>query len=396
MQLPKSRSAEDILKGFYYQFDATISKILSQTNPNTIITIEGIEDVDVKNNDGTTAIQIKYQEKTKATDSVLRKPIQLMLKHYIDSGYTDNYLYMLYGHYKNNNLVNTDFNLIRIKTMMIYTESGQSQNFIQEFCISDSQITGFLKKFKFTTGKSFEEHQKNTLSQIKKIFNAKDTEAEYFYNNALRTISDLAIQKDIKKRRITKQQFLDKVGSKEILFNIWYIKLKGLDNYYKLVHNKYFESSVNILNFPRVFIINTEQFDIEVLISTVYNLEKKFYKKVNKSINYGPPYLFFNKISSKSLINLKQRIMCDGKYLHDGHCFKGSQFNISEIMKPSTIDNQISIKIINTENELIELVEKIPGTKYVYQFYKYNIKPIKSIDTINIEIEQLNDISKII
>jgi hypothetical protein len=44
----KNRSADATLLGFYYQFDKTIHTILEQVDENNIITIEGIEDVEIK------------------------------------------------------------------------------------------------------------------------------------------------------------------------------------------------------------------------------------------------------------------------------------------------------------------------------------------------------------
>lgn len=75
----KTRSADATILGFYYQFDATIQKILQESNEKCQITIEGIEDVDIKTITEETAVQFKYQSKINGTDSILRKPIKLML-----------------------------------------------------------------------------------------------------------------------------------------------------------------------------------------------------------------------------------------------------------------------------------------------------------------------------
>ena len=77
--MSKSRSAEATIKGFIYQFDASIRHIL-EAGPNDQITIEGIEDVDVSDGVSVKAIQCKYYEGTKLTNSVLRDIVEPMLK----------------------------------------------------------------------------------------------------------------------------------------------------------------------------------------------------------------------------------------------------------------------------------------------------------------------------
>ena len=44
----KSRNANETILGYFYQFDKTIIEILKQTDDNNIITVEGIEDIDVE------------------------------------------------------------------------------------------------------------------------------------------------------------------------------------------------------------------------------------------------------------------------------------------------------------------------------------------------------------
>ena len=57
--MTKSRQAIDTIRGYYYQFDLTISQILEQKNEKNTITIEGVEDIDIASIDGNTTIQCK-------------------------------------------------------------------------------------------------------------------------------------------------------------------------------------------------------------------------------------------------------------------------------------------------------------------------------------------------
>ncbi len=140
-----TRSAEYTLLGFYYQFDKNIFEILEQNDENTTITVEGIEDIDISSSTEDIAMQIKYQEKTTGTDSTLRKPIMLMLKHYSENQ-TSNLKYVLYGHYSNNDGINKNFDLDRLKSMFIYTENKIPKNFLIDNGISDNVVEKFIKK----------------------------------------------------------------------------------------------------------------------------------------------------------------------------------------------------------------------------------------------------------
>jgi len=72
------RSAEDTIKGFNYQFAATVLLILGSKHDSKI-TVEGIEDIDVSTDSVTAAVQCKYYEGTKLTNSVLRDIVKPML-----------------------------------------------------------------------------------------------------------------------------------------------------------------------------------------------------------------------------------------------------------------------------------------------------------------------------
>ena len=69
----KSRNANDTILGYFYQFDKTIIEILKQTDDNNIITIEGIEDIDVDKSNEIETIQCKYHEALEYNHSQIKK-----------------------------------------------------------------------------------------------------------------------------------------------------------------------------------------------------------------------------------------------------------------------------------------------------------------------------------
>jgi hypothetical protein len=390
----KSRSAERTLLGFYYQFDKTIQTILEQSDENSVITVEGIEDIDTKTATEETAIQIKYQAETDGTDSVLRKPIMLMLEHF-KNNQSKNLTYHLYGHYKDNSKVNTTFDFIRIQTMMVYTESKMRHDFLQEKNISQYEVNKFLKKFNFSLSKSFDGHQQETFAKIKSEMNVStEEEVNFFYSNALKIVNDLAIQKNITKRKITKKDFINSIDTKDTLFTIWFLELKGIEKYCKATHKKHFKSALNGTIKERFFIVPNDS--IVNLKNVIYAIEEKFYKTTNRGITSGAPYIMVNGISKQDLIDLKKLIYSESKTISDGIPFLGADFQAKEILKPSTKENSVSIKILSNINELNEVVAKIATTKEIFQFYIEKKEALNIIGNIHIQIENFQNIRQII
>ncbi|HEM3539548.1 TPA: hypothetical protein U1B50_001013, partial [Streptococcus suis] len=58
----KTRSANETIKGYFYQFDTAILKLLEEENEDAIIVVEGVEDVDIEKDNGSQFIQCKYYE----------------------------------------------------------------------------------------------------------------------------------------------------------------------------------------------------------------------------------------------------------------------------------------------------------------------------------------------
>ena len=76
------RSAVDTLKGYFYQFDQSILKLLSLESPEDSVAIECLEDIDIKTATEVSAIQCKYYAKTEYNHSVIKDAVKHMLNHY--------------------------------------------------------------------------------------------------------------------------------------------------------------------------------------------------------------------------------------------------------------------------------------------------------------------------
>ncbi len=95
------REATATIRGYIYQFDASILAVLAATSGQEV-TVEGVEDFDVLSNETDTYGQVKYYEAQKLTDSTLRDAIVPMIEGFLRYPAVDRNRkrYILYGHFK--------------------------------------------------------------------------------------------------------------------------------------------------------------------------------------------------------------------------------------------------------------------------------------------------------
>lgn len=251
------RDAIDTITGYYYQFDYSILQILDLKNENDTITIEGIEDVDIIEENGLTAIQCKYYDKTEYNHSVIAKPIRLMLKDYVSrTPQKKNIRYKLYGRYKSGHgkfpsALSVDF---AKKSLFTYTENKVHHILHEELSLSDKDIEDFLSKIDVDiNAENYKEQQAKVINRLGDIFQCGDFEAEYYYyNNALRYIKEVATEQDVKDRIVSQKQFLKNINSKKMLFDKWYLQFKGIREYCGEIKKQYF-SPRNVSPYERFF-----------------------------------------------------------------------------------------------------------------------------------------------
>lgn len=266
------RSAEDTIAGYYYQFDKTILEVLLQENNDTLITIEGIEDIDIENINGeTTFIQCKYHSKTRYTPSTIKKPIQLLLREYNKSLKAGNggIDFILYAHFKENQqelnsklengILKHDELAFFKEDLLSGTKDKIDYAIHEELNLTDEQLIAFIDSLKIDiNAKDIDKQGKEVFKIIKETFNnCSNTEAEFYYNNALKIIFSLAIKTD-GERQISKKDFIQSIDKKKFLFNKWYAHLKGKKQYLEYIKWKLKKSRALITNKHKYLFIGEE------------------------------------------------------------------------------------------------------------------------------------------
>lgn len=403
-----NRTATDTIKGYFYQFDLAILKLLQLEDEIHEITVEGIEDVDVKNATDETAIQCKYHSKTEYNHSVIAKPIRLMLNHFKEvlNGKEKKIKYLYFGHFKSGHeKYPSKFTLDFLKSnLLTYKKETVVYKHYEDLNLNDENLMSFLETLEIDiNAKSYEDQLKEifTFLKIQDNFNCDDFEAEnFYYNNALKIISNLAKEDDLANRRITKKDFLNQINSKQVLFHKWFVEYKGKKKLLSDIRSKYF-SDYNSSPFERFFFVEVNQSNYlrSDLKSIIHLISKKYSQLSRLNPDSFCPYIHISGLSNFELIELKTELVSENFKFKDGFDFNGSNFNPKSITERATYHNGIKIKIVNDLKDIESIFNQISKTKELYHFYFENpffSTSNESIKHVQIQIQEINDIKNII
>ncbi|MCA0447945.1 MAG: hypothetical protein LCH54_17130 [Bacteroidetes bacterium] len=355
-----TRSADATIKGYYYQFDTSILKLLELRADVDSITIEGIEDIDINTATDATTIQCKYLSKPRFINSAVREPITLMLNHFVNPSTPNNYNYVLYAHFENETPGSEPtIDLTRLKEILTYTENKVEKQHHTDNGITDTKLNAFIRQFKFVFGKEFNTQQQEVIQKLKIKFNCTDFEADtLYYNNALRIVIDKAIKRNTIQRVITKAEFISGIDCSKKLFNEWFIKLRSKKEYLKLAAQGLKSTraldpirSKMIVVGKEILTADNSELPIE---SFIENLVSKYYK-LNSALRNAKPLAIILDCDSATLISIKRVLINNELSFNDGHegiCFSSQHFNKEPVINTTSnaakiLKSSYSVKLIS-------------------------------------------------
>ena len=411
--MSKPRSAISTIKGYFYQFDKSILEILEQSNETDMVTIEGIEDIDIENSDERNFIQCKYYEKTDFDNSIIRKPIQLMFRHYLENRTEPkdkNFTYRLYGYYKKGHEKLLELTTENLKTYFldfskfgVIDESGNSNYQIKnkkgevifEETVEDDDIEDFKNHlFIDIKADSYENQIEKIKSKIQNdLSDYSEEDIELIYFNALKIIKDLACEHNIENRQISKKEFWDRIKTKNYYFERWMSELLEWKNYKKIIHKKYFPRVSNLSPAHRFFILDCQGESV----NNVKNVISEISRKYSRLIHQFSPYVYlYNTLNVDFVTELKEKLYEDGCFFKDGFPFKNSKFRFQEMLIKPDKFNGISVRILEHPINLSIVLQKLVEVERVDQL-PINLYIFNKSNQLNLEIGNLDnrDYSKI-
>lgn len=397
-----SRDAIDTLRGYYYQFDYFILKLLTAGNADDVITLEGMEDVDIQTATETTAVQCKYYAGTEYNHSIIAKPIRFMLRGFVNHvGAPLNY--KLYGYYKTGTEklpqpLTLDF--VK-KHFLTYIADKVKHEFHVDERITDAQITDFISHLEINlNATTYEKQEKDVQDAIKTTFGIKnkvEQQVSFYYNRALGIVREFCIESDVAKRRISKRQFVELLNHEASqTFDAWYLVKKGKEQYCRLMRSRFFTTH-NVSPAKRFFLIDAAGSTVPQIVRVIKQIKEKYAKFALRLDRPFCPYIYLHGISEADKNTLFRTLLEDRLIVKDGYEYRGADFNAQSLASNITQDQRVDIKFLHTTDEMNQVLSLIRSTKQIYQFYIDNTYYC-SLDNsdVQINITEINDIISII
>lgn len=396
-----TRDAVSTIRGYFYQFDYSILQVLKLENDSDSICIEGIEDVDVNDENNITLHQCKCYEGTEYNHSEIKKALEWMLKHFADNKDSD-YKYYLYGVYKSGQhklpqIIDVEF--AKKKFFTIQHRNAPDDLLHIQLNLSDDDILTFLQKLTININAvGFEEQEKLVRDELCSLLGCKKQEVEPYYCNALSIIRNLATQKNASDRTITRCKFIREIKSVDNQFEVWLLHKNGADKFAKAIKKKYFNNGFNISPYDRFFIIECDKYtSITELKTIVLHISEKYSKLTQRAKPKFCPYFCFYGIDDVQLVDLKKCLARDSVIFTDGYNFRGADFNAYSVVKEPSNDYLISLRIIDSIDLLDSVYDLSKSTIEIYQFYKSKVfYENENYNHIKIPFESINDITQMV
>lgn len=392
------RSAEKTIKGYYYQFDYSIIKVLELTNDNDTICIEGVEDVDITDESNVVFHQCKCYESSKYMHSKITPAIRQMLCHYAKNK-SKGFHYHLYGTFQSGQEKFPGVSLPFIKkNVCTYKENKVPHVLYDELSLKDDDLNDFIAHLTIdVNAESYLEQEKKVFETIRSALGCNTQEATLYYCNALYKVKQLATQSNESDRTICKAEFINAIKTVDAQFEIWLLHKNGVDKFAKAIKKKYF-SDYNISPYSRFFVI---EFDnnapITELKTAILHISNKYSKLRKRDTPKFSPFFCFYGIDDSNLIELKKQLSRDKVVFTDGYNFRGADFDAASIVKKPSNERPILLRIIDSIDFLKGVYRLCDSTIEIYQFYKTrSLYENSDHKHIKIPFEELNDIVQMI
>ena len=342
----KNKKLEDggyyAIKGFLYQYDATLLKVMKLPSADDCVEIENIQDFSANDE----IYQLKYKEAQNYSSSKIRKAVKQLLDI---SKYDKKSKYILKVHFKNRKEGQKVLTTQEIKKIL----GKEARDY------SDVEITRFCNKFTLIWGEDYQAQITNVLKAIFKYSKTKE-KALLWHSWMSRYLLEKVAQNKSKKDRIcSRKELLNSISeSDQKYFDVAYKEYLGKKKYFAYVKKEIFSPKINTNAKKRLFILEPICGESESVISSVLQtISGKYVKKTSNNLVGDAPYVLIKNISAGLLIRVKEWFYDKRIQFVDGYPFQGACFK-KEILSRNFKDEKegLRLRVINTEKDL-ELIK---------------------------------------
>lgn len=376
------------LRGYKFQFDRTILEIFN--NPTKNVDIEQLQDYGYDDY----LVQVKYhntnytaaQQKQK-----IKKPLISLFEQFLKDRTKKIILFIyLKG-------VSPSKKILTIAELDLIL--GKFKKF------SQPEKSDFIKCFTLIHADDFETQHKEIIGNIKSLYSKTEEEAEIYYSLISSHLLQVVTRNSplaAAQRKSCKKE-IDKIilNGKKLIFRSAYVEIVAKEKQLKNLNKLFFKTSLNTEPLERIFIFQVNKLvkisDLKELVLTVKNKWSRNKTKNIPDLDRFAPYIFFDGIEIKDLVQLKLDLQKDGYVICDGYNFMNAPFDIESVKKRPTFANGIYFKFINHQKDLEKLLTKLDRTGEIFHFFFEDPTLITyGGKYIEIEIQEFAEIKNII
>lgn len=384
-----NRSADSTIKGFFYQFEKTLYQLLVGNDEDTI-TVEGIEDVDNFSNGMQQFIQCKYHEQQENyTNSIIEKPILLMLQDWCRRNRKDAVNYVLFCYFPNKDeeiislpspSIKSFINKDTPKHLLAYKDDIRKRISID----GENIIDDFVSRLKIHFGPKLDELKNNNMNLLKEKGFEESIIDTVIYPSAMAIVHELSIKHKIKEREIRISDFWDRL--RNIDSTILYKYTKRLKNYNDILKakRKYLRNNLKVNTRTRCFVLDENSFeDYEnTCVAFIKEFLDNYQKKPTKlHINgYIPTFVVYATINEfeNILENLSRKgITANCGFTINPDNWKEEKFFATPMVNIKEKQLQFNIRLLylneKNENEMKTYIAKhSPDDLYIINTNKFS------------------------
>lgn len=334
------RSAESSITGYSYQFLITILHIL-ESNMDSKCIIEGIEDLDIINADDDKYLnQYKYHAGKDITNSLISKPVILMLNHYLKRG-GNNFKYKLFIHANDRQYILKTENLKKILTLT--TGEKYKEEDLKDEYKDDEKLKLFTKLFSICVTDKFDILEEKVIYKISELMNLDEQTVKLsIFPFAYKKINDLARKDRECDRTITGRKFIDILKKANKIIDL--VTLARIKEEKEFLN--YFKRELKLLgikknNSDHIFVMPNDHNTVDLIIGLAQNFVYQ-----GKNADNRTPLFVVEKIDGlklKLISEIEKRNL--EMFYNDG--YEDTKFFIKKFKQSNTVDLSASRKKIN-------------------------------------------------
>lgn len=290
--------------------------------------------------------------------------------------------YHLYGYFKDSRPCEKKLTTDELKEALVRREkttlsSGTTKtekiDIRNEVGATDEDVRLFAEKLTIHICMEYDEHKNGVVEALQKAFGVSRVEAEdYIYPTALTFVSGVAADGNVLARQVSRNHFFQKVGPKQALYNAWSLRERGESAYCATIRRKHF-SYQNLDALHRFFIFEitsaTTNGDIEALLRALRRKWSSHRVRRKPNRERYAPYVYLRNLQPERLVQVKQTLLTDGLCFVDGYAFLGAQFSVEQLCTQQTYENQVSLRFLNSQSDLMSALAEIRGACAIYDFF---------------------------